>query len=187
MQGNYFVAVIDTSGCELHSDTVSIVVFPAPEPSALLLANVLTTDTGFATYQWQRNGNNITGGNTHEFIPFLEGTYHVIVTDSIGCTGTSPAIDVVFIGLPETTDGARIQLQPNPVRDQLTIAWDGLSEQALSVDVVNAFGSVVQREQLNGLAPQSSRKIDLSGLSQGVYFIYLSGDRHRSAHKIILN
>ena len=49
-QGNYFVAVIGTSGCELHSDTVSIMVHPASEPSALLLSNVLTTDSGFASW-----------------------------------------------------------------------------------------------------------------------------------------
>lgn len=187
VQGNYYVAVTDSSGCVLHSDTVSITVNPAPEPSSELLAGVLTTETGFTTYQWQRNGNNITGGTTEQFVPFLNGTYQVVVTNAIGCTGTSNTTEVVLIGVDELGGHATISLRPNPVRDALTLAWDGLSENHLDVRVVSAVGQVVHAETLTGLAPQSSRKINLSALSQGVYFIYLSGDRFASAHKIVLN
>lgn len=187
VQGNYYVVVIDTSGCELHSDTVSVIVHPAPEPSALLLNQVLVTDTGFTTYQWKRNGNNITGGSTNQLVPFLNGAYHVVVTDSLGCEGSSPVVDVVLISVPETAGNHSLQLWPNPVRNTLNVQWQQLDYGQLNLQLVDAVGNVCQTRQWSNLAPQGSAKIDLSTLPAGVYIAYFSSDRFTTAHKIILN
>jgi len=94
---NYIVAVSNGTGCVVY-DTVLVSIIPPPTAtitpqgvttfcsggSVALLAN---TGTGF-TYQWQKNGTNITA-NAAGYNANSSGSYTVIVTDANGCSNTS--------------------------------------------------------------------------------------------------
>lgn len=100
--GSYYcvVQVGDRSG---YSDTVHVVMHPAPRPvitvegSLPLCANdTLTLDAGegYATYAWN------SGAKTRRISVRYPGTYWVEVRDQAGCRGTSDTVDVRVVPQP---------------------------------------------------------------------------------------
>lgn len=93
--GSYWVTASE-NGC-YKTVQVDVVEHPAPTPviiGALFTCGTNTTpltvdSTGlYTSYQW----SNL---STNDSINVLTGTYSVIVTDALGCTGTSPPVTVV--------------------------------------------------------------------------------------------
>jgi hypothetical protein len=64
--------------------------------SVVLNAN---TGTGF-TYQWKKNGNNISGAIAASYTANTAGSYTVIVTDGNGCSATSTATTITVNPTP---------------------------------------------------------------------------------------
>ncbi len=60
------------------------------------------TGTGL-TYQWQKDGTNISGATSASYSATAGGSYTVVVTNSSTCTATSSAITVVANSLPTVT------------------------------------------------------------------------------------
>ncbi len=52
------------------------------------------------TWQWQRNGNNLTGATSQQFSATVAGTYTVVVTNSAGCSAVSPGVQVSVLAYP---------------------------------------------------------------------------------------
>ena len=59
----------------------------------LISANLSTPSISGGSYQWQRNGVNITGATNFFYSTTQNGTYQVIVNQST-CTGTSNAVEI---------------------------------------------------------------------------------------------
>jgi hypothetical protein len=113
--GSYTVAVTTTAtGCTNTSTAISVTVNPLPTATAtpvgattfcdggsvLLNAN---TGTGI-TYQWKKDGVNISGATTGSYSANASGSYTVAVTTTAtGCTNTSTAISVTVNPLPTAT------------------------------------------------------------------------------------
>jgi len=101
--GNYSVTVTNSSACSATSTAVVVTVNPLPiasiTPSASATAcqggSVLlsaTTGSGF-TYQWVKDGSNISGATASNFSASQTGNYQVIVTSN-GCSSTSASVAV---------------------------------------------------------------------------------------------
>ncbi len=111
----YRVKVTATGGCYTTSAPTTVIVIPAPPAVAtpvgssttLCQGNCLTinanTGTGL-TYQWQNNGVNISGATSSTYVTCVAGSYGVVVTNSNGCSATSPVlVPVVVNPLPTST------------------------------------------------------------------------------------
>ena len=102
--GNYTVILTASNACgqnnfqqlvSVQCPVVSVVLSTSgnlalcPGDSASIFAS-----SGFAQYVWQRDGSVISGANLDQLVVYAPGMYQVLVTDSMGCLGTSNTIEV---------------------------------------------------------------------------------------------
>ncbi len=84
----------------------------------------------------------------------------------------------------ENTLGLRLaifltfSLYPNPVSEDLTINFNGVSNEEYSI--IDNFGSVVKR----GVLENMSTEISVSELSAGLYYFKIGGTKPRKFSKI---
>ncbi len=158
--GDYFVTSTDINGCENISNTVTVVVLPAPSqpiinpagPIVQCAGNVLL-DAGNipnVTYLWN---DNITSTQTNNVTQ--SGIYSVIVTSVNGCTNASTPVNVAIETLPVVNLGNDIvqcggTVTLNAGNPGATYLWsNGETTQsvvisasaAISVTVTNSCGS----------------------------------------------
>jgi gliding motility-associated-like protein len=103
--GNYYSVVTAANGCTSNTDTISVVVLPAPVPvitangpTTLCNADTLTlTSSPAASYLW------LPGSETIQVLDVTtSGTYYVSVTYANGCSNVSAALNAVFGTTPAT-------------------------------------------------------------------------------------
>lgn len=112
--GIYNVYLVNGT-CTTNVATVNVTVRPLPTaavttsgPTTICQGDsvILSTATGTAlTYQWKRNGTNVTNGTSSSYAATLTGSYTVVVTQT-GCTpssATSSAVAVTVNALPAAT------------------------------------------------------------------------------------
>ena len=80
-------------------------------------------------------------------------------------------------------DNNLIEVYPNPTQDKLTIDWKDtvLGISAVNLNVFNVYGAKVFSKVVN------DNNIDLSSLSEGIYFLEFVIERQRISKKIIKN
>ncbi|MEO6832613.1 MAG: hypothetical protein ABI169_10430, partial [Chitinophagaceae bacterium] len=103
--GHYKALVMDaTTGCSNISSDAVITVLPAPtisissaNPSSFCKGGtdtLLAAGTGIVSYQWAKNGTNISGAITSKYVATTTGSYTCIATNASGCTTISNGISV---------------------------------------------------------------------------------------------
>lgn len=113
--GSYTVTVTDTKGCAITPPatviTQSNLAANLPNGPSEFCANGninLTANqsggVGPFSYQW-KNGTNDVGGNSATLNVTTAGSYSVVITDSKGCTQTSPARTVSVNPVPTANAG----------------------------------------------------------------------------------
>jgi hypothetical protein len=107
----YYVSAVLPTGCESERVRVQAVIAPIPElaisvsgPVELGVRDsvVLSAPEGYVSYRWS------TGAMVRSIVVRNAGSYSVTVTDSAGCSGTSPAVTIterVQPGVPRITVG----------------------------------------------------------------------------------
>lgn len=123
------------------------------------------------------------------YFPFVKGTASYTnttdVTADTNFTGitlnwTPSALTAeTFANNPEAV------VYPNPTKGVFTIDF---KNQIKAIKVVNLLGEVVYSEQIDAAsADTTSRKIDLSNFSNGVYIVNVSNDNGESSYKVVLD
>ncbi len=155
------------------------------------------------TYLWSSNPaySWLAGQNTQSnpiVQPTVITTFSVIVTDVNGCTASDDAVvsfnqpnspnpvDVLLSPLTINKNGNNINIlfSPNPTDGIVVLNIKGYTGD-LKINVQNCQGKVLFTDVANITEKQYTRKIDLSGLTNGVYFIQVITDGNTSIHKII--
>ncbi len=128
----YSLSVVDAYGCAAScsgSSNMTIVVRELPNPTIQVqsgstsycanssIATTLSTQTGYTSYQWRRNGQSVSGAtNALYSLPSSLSagthTYTVTVVDSNGCTGSSTSgVTVTISSIPSVTLSSYSQTQ----------------------------------------------------------------------------
>jgi hypothetical protein len=153
--GAYTVTVNNSSGCSATSAAKNITVNALPTASITSLITaipqggsvVLTASAASGqTYQWKKNGTNISGATASTYTATQVGTYKVLVGNASGCSATSNAIVLT--------------LAPNPIVFYNDIAVVALTEQEpeeLQSEVVNVSDPFVELNTLVNLYPNPTR------------------------------
>ncbi|MGB3617223.1 MAG: gliding motility-associated C-terminal domain-containing protein, partial [Catalinimonas sp.] len=149
----YSVTVTNNFGCDSTDEvvlnvgnqpTVSIAGGAIIEPCENDLIELTATATAAATFQWLRNGNEISGATQSTFTPDRPGRYVVVSTEG-DCDATSNEINVADVrpaprpDPPEqdtlfcASDGETLQLDAGPVGD--SYLWPQLGETSRRVTV----------------------------------------------------
>jgi PKD repeat protein len=138
-----------------HLDSPSAPFFPTP--------NQWRTDSvNLAAYSHQSgillSFNNISGYGTDLYV------------DNINLHGSMSVLPNGINML--TSANGTISIYPNPTKGLLTLSWSGINDDNINVSVYDIVGAKVNQTivpVLNRIAGQNT--IDLSGLSDGIYYI----------------
>ena len=109
--GSYSVLIIDINGCTANSNTLNVTVNPVPNPIISGITSICEGDSSVLSinpsvgsiYQWRANGININGATNYNYVLTTPELYSVNVTNSFGCSATSPSVSITVNPLPTTS------------------------------------------------------------------------------------
>jgi hypothetical protein len=112
----------------------------------------------------------------------------VVVTDDIGCTGSSDTlrIEVDKTGIEEMF-GFGMSIYPNPTSDQLFIELEEANSGFLTISVSDLSGRIIRSFPDKFIQAETKIALDLNGLASGTYLLNLSKDGKSISHKISKN
>lgn len=169
--GVYSVKVRSADGCVNTSADITVNILPAPTPvitkTGSGTSTVLSTGTGYVSWQWYRNGLPIPGATTFEINTVkLNGLYTVKVTGANNCEGESTPVEVNELGLSignTSYANDQIKIYPNPTQSIVNIE----SPIEVQVSVKDVTGKTVYEAKL-------TKQVDLSKFADGVYMFTIS-------------
>lgn len=152
--GSYAIRTTDVFGCATYSDTVHIVVLPAPVPATISISNDTLSTSVSGIIQWNLNGSPIIGANDSIFVANQMGTYTVTTYGINGCTSVSNSL---VTGLEQSTRIAEgIALYPNPSNGLFSVYVASANSTQTVVQISDMEGKLVfekvfgTKDQLNG-------------------------------------
>ncbi|MBI5646493.1 MAG: VWA domain-containing protein [Ignavibacteriae bacterium] len=172
--GVYTVAVVDSSGCSAHSDTVVVTVFTRPPaPMITRNGNMLATQPGYTHYRWMHDGVTIQGATRDTLTVFVSGTYSVEIVDSNGCSAVSTQYPVIVTNV-ETAASTRpvVHVYPEPNRGSFVVQIQAASRLE-RIYIYDILGRIVYETEW--LLPVTAAHIDLHDLPDGHYLLRVSG------------
>jgi hypothetical protein len=111
--GNYKVVVTNSNSCSDSSSAVTVVVNALPGSTATPVGSTsicqggsvtINANTGSGiTYQWRKNGADISGATSSSYSATTTGIYKVVETNSNSCSDSSSAVGVIVNTLPTAT------------------------------------------------------------------------------------
>jgi PKD repeat protein len=171
----YTVTGTDSNGCTSTTTiTVSVGNNPAT-PSVTVNGNMLTSTVTGASYQWFLNGVPIVGEVNQSTTALTPGSYTVEVYDANGCTSgqSAPVVITVVEAAASTT---QLAVYPNPTNGMMMLTLGQLKDPKYVLEVHNALGQIVYREQLSVSGPSMQKELNLGIYGTGVYEIRIVGE-----------
>ncbi|MEI6487325.1 MAG: T9SS type A sorting domain-containing protein [Bacteroidota bacterium] len=186
-QGTYqvYCALTSSEGCTtvqtVNSDTLTLVVYPAPiVPLITETTNILSTNV-YDTYQWYY-GTTALGTNQSDTVS-QSGIYTVSVANSYGCTAVSANYNFVYVGINEASSNSLVSVYPNPSTDGLLVIDLGTTSSTTSITVFDIVGKAILSEEI---AKGGKHTIDLSAQANGSYFISIKNDKSNTTQKVTI-
>ena len=179
-----FVSALEVAtGCESLPVAVSILVNDLPEEPTLSFTDGtrLFTDVVAVRYVWYRDGTVVEETDQPFLNISLSGDYRVEIFDELGCSAISEELPVRVLSVNDLAE-VGIKLYPNPVRDQMTIEWEGqLANEQLEITLYDMGGRPVRNLSMLSASVQ----LDMKGLGRGVYMLVIRNKELRYQTKVI--
>lgn len=184
--GIYVIDVLDINGCitsTLQSDPITVTV-NSPYPQITVAGPVLTTVGTYSTYQWYEWQNTTTsvllaGETNPTFTATYASWFYVMVTDAGGCVGYSDTFLIRSgVGVEEYINDF-IQVYPNPANTHIDIRLtdNKAFSEDLVLKLVDNAGKVLLSSTLESSISNSITRISLENVSQGNYFLHITGKK----------
>lgn len=183
----YTVEGNTTCGPATANITITVTEAP-PTPIIYQQGNVLsTTVSGGSSVQWYLNGSPIAGATSANYTISENGTYTVVITNGNGCSSSSAATNAELdtSGLEENNLGFGYLLFPNPTHGEFKLTVYGLTE-AVNFKIYDVLGKEINLNKETSISSNSTLNFDLTGYSEGVYFISFSTIKGTIIEKIVL-
>ncbi len=170
---SYFVEATSAQGCVNYSSVVIDVNPTPPVPQIFSSGDTLFIIVFGSSYQWYVNGNPIANSNDWNISATVAGNYSVTVTNSFGCSSTSPSFFFVPTEVTELNNQS-LQITPNPAHDKIFIRANDHAEK--KVRLLNLQGVV-----LNEKIMTYETGFDLTKFAEGIYFLQIENKVMRFA------
>jgi hypothetical protein len=158
-----------TAGQCATTAQMTVTVNSLPEPIITVSGNVFSTDAGFVTYQWIRNGADVPGATSDTYVATQNGDYSVRVTNISGCEGISNVINHTDLGITNITK-EKFVVYPNPTMETLNIS--NVSDKT-TYAIYNISGKMISKGRI------TDSKVNVSNLPAATYFIALEDNETR--------
>jgi hypothetical protein len=188
---NYKVKIMDTlSGCATITQNVTVTVNEGipelfPNSGAVYVGGQLTSYySGFETYQWLLNGLPLLPGGLNQTItPSVNGSYSLVMTNSVGCSDTSNIV-LVFDLENESweVNEESFTVFPNPSDGLFTLRLSDPHVKSAQFSLCDIAGKSVH----SGWLTQAEQQVDLSHLPAGVYTLSLRIDNRFLRRKVVI-
>jgi hypothetical protein len=90
--------------------------------------------------------------------------------------------------IPEfNTDLENISIFPNPVKENLNISLKAIELQNLKICIINALGTTVYEEILNGINGELNKSLDMTKFPEGLYFVTIRSNNNLYTTKVVRN
>jgi hypothetical protein len=166
--GPLYTQATNSSGCIAYSDTINIIQHPGPATPVITLAGNTIISTPAFQYQWYFEGGPLAGETGQQLLAGFTGNYHVLVSDTNGCTAASDSVYYLVVGLGENVESGDINTWPVPARDQVFIEVpEDLGSSEWTIIVTDEKGALVGSRRV--LAREQVLSVDVSNLSNGLY------------------
>ena len=190
--GLYSLVVVNEYGCSAVSLEVLVVICDTSyQPilddngsTAWMLDSSLYSDL-----QWYGDNGIINGANQAFYPASISGNYYIVATDEFGCTYSS---EQVLLSNLMNSDLAPfsgvIKVGPNPISNgfPLTIYIQNAGFSDVTIVLMDLYGKeVIHRVVANSLFPYQFTSLEISDLSNGLYFLDISMDENKIRKKII--
>ena len=179
VSGTYSVKTT-SNGVTTSSNDISVAVTVVPTPLITLDASNNLVSNAATGNQWYLDGNLIAGANGQTYRPVQSGSYTVRDTSNNCLSDFAAAYNFVITGIINLGNRQYIRIYPNPVRNSLNLDWYIVGAPALNIDITDVQG----RRVLTSSSLRNASFIDLSRLSQGVYFVRIYNDRLKINHTL---
>ena len=163
-QGGVYTVVLSITGCgSATSFPITVSVLNNPIPVITQNGSILSTTTGYSSYQWYLNGTAIPGANSNTYTMTQNGTYSVVVTNPNTCSRSSALLNVGTTGISTTIgNNDKIRIFPNPTRSVVYIEYHTMVD--ISIQDITGRTLIIEKD---------TKLVDMSGLSSGMYMIYV--------------
>jgi hypothetical protein len=143
--------------------------------------SIITSNQTGSAYRWlacDSDYNVIPGENSQNYTATSSGNYAVEITKN-GCVDTSACSLILTIGIENPLEFEKLFIYPNPAKKSLTVS--GL-EQAKEISLIDLTGKVVFH---TFSISEKSMTIDLTTISNGMYFLQVRTEKKLTAYKVI--
>lgn len=170
--------VIGFNGSCSSSKTTTVLVNPSPTLNANTTNSaicqgqvVVLSATGATSYTWQPGSVNSASMNA---FPSSTQVYTVTGSDPNGCSGIATITVVVntCAGITNVNgDNVTYVVYPNPTKDKITLQIQTSKSISLPIEIVDANGKLIMKQNLNYSKDKTENSIDVSSIANGVYFL----------------
>jgi hypothetical protein len=189
--GTYKLTTTDAHSCSATSTTgVSITVNANPTanisaPGSLNICNGQTKTLNAnisisVTYQWKKDGSNISGATGSSYVAAVAGTYTCVETNANNCSTTSNAL--VITANCKESDGesvdlpaiSSVELYPNPASGAVHIdaEFAGQKDGEALIEIRDIIGGLAYSDKAGVVDGKMQQNISLDqSFSSGVYFL----------------
>lgn len=155
---------------------------PAPAIPTITLNGSSLSSSSATSYQWYLNGQQIAGATSQTYTPTNSGIYLVRITDNNGCVyqySKGFKYTQSAAGLNEIDLSDAITAYPNPTDGYINLKNTQVFGKEFAVQVSDQSGKVI-------FSQMNSTFIDLSTMSNGVYYLSVQSDQYKANKTIIL-
>ncbi|MFH1319998.1 MAG: T9SS type A sorting domain-containing protein [Bacteroidota bacterium] len=193
----YTVTVTDDNGCQ-DTETATI-----SEPATIVITLAGLTDettmgandgtmsisvtggTGAYAYVWSPAPGS--GQGTSDVTALSPNIYTVTVTDANSCIATyTDTIDAGPDAIPESYNNVTFSIHPNPNNGQFVIKFSNVKKDDYLFEVRNIIGQLIYTLKADNISGNFMKKVDLTELNSGVYFLSISNVAGIRTEKLIV-
>lgn len=191
--GTYYDSLTSVGGCDSIYQ-LDLTVYDLPTVN-LGSNQTITSDDSvkldpgeYSSYLWQDNSTYRTFTVYGSEYTSGEYDFWVRVTDENTCQA-SDTITITIesaIGTYNLQERNSVLIYPNPARDKLNIEFDNINGEQLHLEIISLDGKVIYSDVFQHPFRNSTKTIDLSEFSRGVYTIRLSKGKTFKTERLII-
>ncbi len=147
--------------------------------------NTATTSVtgGTFPYSYSIDGQNFQPSPVFDNLEI--GFYTLTVQDGNGCTAMID-FEIMTTQTKQLLGTKNLIISPNPTTQFIKLNWDSAFRGLFDIQILNSIGQRVYFMDFNKNSSVFDTEIDLSSFSNGIYFVWLKGERGSIIRRIIL-
>jgi hypothetical protein len=99
--------------------------------------------------------------------------------------GGADRTGIIYKGLATAEEDGSVSIQPNPNNGHFIFSFSSAKPMDVTVEIMNALGQSVFNETLREFEGTYRKEMDLTSMSNGVYYLKIKRGGETSTHKIV--